>query len=177
MASGTSPHTLETAATRTRASTLNRVHKPLEFVASHAAAFHQSRRQRVDFAFVLSQYPSQALGQEDFQLAAEALAPMAQVRACRATEQRWRSCPFRIQSLWILIEQRGHNCRRFVHSPPREDALMLLDRRELTVLRGSADHLGRIGRRDGGPAWRGAGAALRHRASRRGFCPPGQGKR
>src|SRR5262245_15269256 len=45
-------------ATRTRASTLDRVHEPLEFVASHAAAFHQSRRQRVDFALVLSQYLS-----------------------------------------------------------------------------------------------------------------------
>jgi hypothetical protein len=32
--------------------------------------------------------------------------------------------------------------------------------------------LGRIGRGDGGPARRGAGAALRRRTSRRGFCPP-----
>jgi hypothetical protein len=36
----------------------DRVHELLEFVASHAAAFYQSRRQRADFALVLSQYLS-----------------------------------------------------------------------------------------------------------------------
>jgi hypothetical protein len=40
------------------ASALDRVHEPFEFVASHAAALHQSRSQRVDFALVLSQYLS-----------------------------------------------------------------------------------------------------------------------
>jgi hypothetical protein len=39
-----------------------------------------------------------------------------------------------------------------------------------------ASRLGWMGRRDGGPARRGAGAALRHRASRRGLCPTARAK-